>query len=87
MKNIQTITQMNPELFAASISDINNFINRIKISDPKISNKENIAQQGKKKIKTEIEKKTKTHLSASRTDTFICVSNFQTYSLMKKLLE
>ncbi len=54
MKNIQTITQMNPELFAASISDINNFINRIKISDPKISNKENIAQQGKKKIKTEI---------------------------------
>ena len=54
MKNIQTITQMNPELFAASISDINNFINRIKISDPKISNKENIAQQGKKKVKTEI---------------------------------
>ena len=37
MKTIKTITQMDPELYAASISDINNFINRIKISDPKIT--------------------------------------------------
>ena len=36
MKNIKTITQIDPELYAASISDINNFINQIKISDPKI---------------------------------------------------
>ena len=28
MKNIKTITQMDPELYAASISDINNFISK-----------------------------------------------------------
>ena len=28
MKNIKTITQMDPELYAATISDINNFISR-----------------------------------------------------------
>ena len=49
MKNIETITRMNAELFAASISDINNFINRIKIDDPKIASKENIPYQAKKK--------------------------------------
>ena len=53
MKNIETITRMNAELFAASISDINNFINRIKISDPKIASKENKPYQVKKKAKTE----------------------------------
>jgi type IV pilus assembly protein PilB len=53
MKNIETITQMNAELFAASISDINNFINRIKITDSKIASKENKPYQAKKKPKTE----------------------------------
>ena len=46
MKNIKTITQMDPEPYAASISDINNFINRIKSSDPKI------AEQGYKTSQT-----------------------------------
>ena len=53
MKNIKTITQMDPELYAASISDINNFINRIKISDPKITEKEHKTFQAKKKPKVE----------------------------------
>ena len=53
MKNIKTITQMEPELYAASISDINNFINRIKSSDPKITEKEHKTFQAKKKPKVE----------------------------------
>ena len=53
MKNIKTITKMDPELFAATISDINNFINRIKSSDPKIADKELKTYQAKKKPKVE----------------------------------
>ena len=53
MKNIETITRMNAELFAASISDINNFINRIKSSDPTIATKEHKTSQTKKKPKLE----------------------------------
>jgi len=53
MKNIKTITKMDPELFAATISDINNFINRIKSSDPKITDKELKTYQAKKKPKVE----------------------------------
>ena len=53
MKNIKTITQMDPELYAASISDINNFINQIKISDPKIAEKEHKTSQAKKKPSVE----------------------------------
>ena len=53
LKNIKTITRMDPELYAASISDINNFINRIKISDPKITEKEHKTFQAKKKPKVE----------------------------------
>ena len=49
MKNIKTITQMDPELYAASISDINNFINRIKSSGPQIVDKEHRSLQAKKK--------------------------------------
>ena len=49
MKNIKTITKMDPELFAATISDINNFINRIKSSNPKITDKELKTYQAKKK--------------------------------------
>ena len=51
MKNIKTITQMNPELYAASISDTNNFINGITKSE----NKNNIkkASTTEKKIKKE----------------------------------
>ena len=53
MKNIKTITQMDPELYAANISDINNFINRIKISDPKIAEKEHKTfSSEKKKLKS-----------------------------------
>ena len=53
MNNIKTITQMDPEPYAASISDINNFINQIKISDPKIAEKEHITPQAKKKPSVE----------------------------------
>ena len=53
MKNIKTITQMDPELYAATISDINNFINRIKSSDPQIADKEHKTPQLKKKSKVE----------------------------------
>ena len=53
MKNIKTITKMDPELFAATISDINNFINRIKSSDPKITDKELKTHQAKKKPNVE----------------------------------
>ena len=53
MKNIKTITKMDPELFAATISDINNFINRIKSSDSKITDKELKTYQAKKKPKVE----------------------------------
>ena len=48
MKNIKTITQMDPELYAASISDINNFINLIKSSDPKIAEQGHKTSQTKK---------------------------------------
>ena len=38
MKNLKTMTKMEPELFAASISDVNEFINRLLRQDtPKIS--------------------------------------------------
>ncbi len=38
MKNLKTMTKMEPELFAASISDVNEFINRLLKQDtPKIS--------------------------------------------------
>ena len=53
MKNIKTITKMDPELFAATISDINNFINRIKSSNSKITDKEPKTYQAKKKPKVE----------------------------------
>ena len=53
MKNIKTITQMDPELYAASISDINNFINRIKSSDPKIAEQGHKTSQTKKTHKVE----------------------------------
>ena len=51
MKNIKTITQMDPELFAATISDINNFINQIKSRDSKAVGKEHKIYQAKKKTK------------------------------------
>ena len=44
---------MDPELYAATISDINNFINRIKSSDPQIADKEHKTPQLKKKSKVE----------------------------------
>jgi len=53
MKNIKTITQMDPELFAATISDINNFINRIKSSGSKATDKAHKTFQVKKKAKVE----------------------------------
>ena len=53
MKNIKTITQIDPELYAASISDINNFINRIKSSDPKIAEQGYKTSQTKKTHKVE----------------------------------
>ena len=53
MKNIKTITQIDPELYAASISDINNFINRIKSSDPKIAEQGHKTSQTKKTHKAE----------------------------------
>ena len=53
MKNIKTITKMDPELFAATISDINNFINQIKSRDSKAVGKENKIYQAKKKTKVE----------------------------------
>ena len=53
MKNIKTITQIDPELYAASISDINNFINRIKSSDPKIAEQGYKTSQTKKTNKVE----------------------------------
>ena len=52
MKNIKTITQIEPELYAASISDINNFINRIKSSDPKIAEQGYKTSQTKKKTQS-----------------------------------
>ena len=51
IKNIKTITQMEPELYAATISDINNFINQIKSRDSKAVGKEHKIYQAKKKTK------------------------------------
>jgi len=53
MKNIKTITLMDPELYAASISDINNFINQMKSDNPKIA-----TQKKKKSQKKKIHKST-----------------------------
>ena len=53
MKNIKTITRMDPELFAATISDINNFISRIKSGDQKVTDKAHKTFQVKKKAKVE----------------------------------
>ena len=52
MKNIKTITQMEPELYAANISDISNFYNRMSVGKASDTGKEK-SQQTKKKIKTE----------------------------------
>ena len=52
MKNIKTITQMDPELYAATISDINNFINRIKSASSKSATAQT-THQIKKKTKSE----------------------------------
>jgi len=52
MKNIKTITQMEPELYAANISDISNFYNRMSGGKTSDTGKEK-TQQIKKKIKTE----------------------------------
>ena len=52
MKNIKTITQMEPELYAANISDISNFYNRMSVGKTSDTGKEK-PQQTKKKIKTE----------------------------------
>ena len=35
MKNLKTITKMEPELYAATISDINDFIDRMSRQDTK----------------------------------------------------
>ena len=59
MKNLKTMTKMEPELFAASITDINEFINRLsKQETQKISDK-NIKVEKVEKNKDElIEEKT-----------------------------
>jgi len=52
MKNIKTITQMDPELYAARISDINNFINQMRSNDFKIVTQEYKTSQTKKTYKS-----------------------------------
>ena len=44
---------MEPEIYAATISDINNFINHIKNDEPKITNKPHNTTQCQKKINVE----------------------------------
>jgi type IV pilus assembly protein PilB len=54
MKNLKTMTKMEPELFAASITDINEFINRLSKQDiQKISDK-NVKVEKVEKIKDEL---------------------------------
>ena len=50
MKNLKTMTQMEPELYAASISNIKKFVDRLK--DLETKNKSNVKiEKLKKKMK------------------------------------
>ena len=59
MKNLKTITKMDPELYAASISDINDFINRLVGEDTaetkRIDTKKTKLEQVKKKERDLVE--------------------------------
>jgi len=48
MKNLKTITKMEPELYAASITDISNFIDRMAVGEKKASPGEKLEQVKKK---------------------------------------
>ena len=55
MKNLKTMTQMEPELYASSISDIKNFIDRLKNLETKKINPSNVKiEKIKKKNEDEI---------------------------------
>jgi type IV pilus assembly protein PilB len=54
MKNLKTMTKMEPELFAASISDINEFINRLSKQDSQKISDKNVKVEKVEKNKDEL---------------------------------
>ena len=54
MKNLKTITKMEPELYAATISDINDFIDRISRQDNKKISSSNVKVEKIEKNKDEL---------------------------------
>ena len=54
MKNLKTMTKMEPELFAASITDINEFINRLSKQDSQKISDKNVKVEKVEKIKDEL---------------------------------
>jgi len=54
MKNLKTMTQMEPELYAASISNINNFIDRLKRLENKKISSSNVKVEKIEKKKDEL---------------------------------
>ncbi len=54
MKNLKTMTQMEPELYAASISNINNFIDRLKKLENKKISSSNVKVEKIEKNKDEL---------------------------------
>ena len=54
MKNLKTMTKMEPELFAASITDINEFINRISKQDSQKISDKNVKVEKIEKNKDEL---------------------------------
>ena len=55
MKNLKTMTKMDPELYAASITDISDFIDRMSGGEKKISSSEKLEQVKKKEKAVPIE--------------------------------
>ncbi len=54
MKNLKTMTKMEPELYAATISDINEFIERMSRQDPKKISSANVKVEKVEKNKDEL---------------------------------
>jgi type IV pilus assembly protein PilB len=54
MKNLKTMTKMEPELFAASISDINEFIGRLSKQDTQKISDKNVKVEKVEKNKDEL---------------------------------
>jgi len=54
IKTLQTMTKMDIEIFASSIMDISNFIEKIKIQNLKNDNKESTAKLERKVVKDEV---------------------------------